>query len=190
MKRKREVIEKLSGIINIVIMLSKIFPKSFYLFLLKFTRHHDNYIAMFIRYICLKNIAKNCGENVAVFSGVYLHRVHQLELGDNVSIHPMCYINASGGIKIGNDVSIAHGTTILSEEHKFSSIELNIRDQGCELKQTVIDNNVWIGAGCRILAGCKINSGSIVAAGAVVKNEVRKNVIVGGVPAKIIKERK
>jgi len=190
MKRKREIIEKLSGIINIVILLSKILPRGFYLYLLKFTRHHDNYIAMFIRYICLKNCAKSCGQNVAVFSGVYLHRIHQLELGDNVSIHPMCYIDASGGIKIGNDVSIAHSTTILSEEHKFSSVELNIRDQGCELKQTVVDNNVWIGAGCRILAGCKINSGSIVAAGAVVKNEVGNNVIVGGVPAKIIKERK
>ncbi|MEW9671329.1 acyltransferase [Ammoniphilus sp. 3BR4] len=190
MKRKREITEKLSGLISIIISISKILPKSFYLFLLKFTRHHDNYIAMFVRYICLKNCAKNCGNNVAIFSSVYLYRVHQLEIGDNVSIHPMCYIDASGGINIGSDVSIAHSSTIISEEHRFSDLNLNIRDQGCEMKQTVIENNVWIGAGCRILAGSTIKSGSIVAAGAVVKNEVKRNTIIGGVPAKIIKERR
>ncbi|MEF2093907.1 acyltransferase [Bacillus sp. CFBP9009] len=190
MIRKREITKKLSGIINIVIKVSKILPKGFYLFLLKFTRHHDNYVAMFVRYICLKNCAKSCGNNVAVFSSVYLHRVHQLEIGDNVSIHPMCYIDASGGIKIGSDVSIAHSSTIISEEHIYSNLFLNIRDQGCEFKQTVIKDNVWIGAGCRILGGSIVNSGSIVAAGAVVKNEVISNSIVGGIPAKTIKERK
>lgn len=190
MARKRQIVEKYSKIINIVIKLSKIFPKSFYIFLLKLIRQHDNYIAMFIRFICLKNCTKSCGNNIAIFSNVYLHRIHNLEIGDNVSIHPMCYIDASGGIKIGSDVSIAHNTTIMSEEHIFSDLDINIKDQGCEYKQTLIEKNVWIGAGCRILAGSIIKSGSIVAAGAVVKGQVAKNIVVGGVPAKIIKERK
>lgn len=144
---------------------------------------------MFIRYICLKNCAKSCGDNVAVFSSVYLHRIHQLQIGNNVSIHPMCYIDASGGVEIGNDISIAHSSTIISEEHIYSDLIVNIRDQGCEMKKTIIKDNVWIGAGCRILAESKLNSDSIVAAGAVVKNDVKSNSIVGGIPAKIIKER-
>lgn len=189
MTRKREIAQKLSIIINIIIKVSKIFPKRMYIFLLKFTRHHDNYVAMFIRFICLKNCAKSCGDNVAVFSNVYLHRVQNLEIGDNVSIHPMCYLDAVGGIKIGNDVSIAHSTTVLSEEHIFSDLNKNIKDQGCEHKQTSIENNVWIGAGCRILAGTQISSGSIVAAGAVVTKDVKDNTIVGGIPATIIRER-
>jgi len=86
-------------------------------------------------------------------------------------------------------VSIAHGTSILSEEHKYSDLNQNIKDQGCELKETIIENNVWIGAGCRILAGSHIESGSIVAAGAVVKKRVKANSIVGGVPARMIKSR-
>lgn len=190
MKRKREIIEKCSGLISLIIKLSRILPKGFYLFLLKLIRNHDNYVAMFIRFICLKNCAKSCGDNVAVFSNVFLYRIHNLEIGDNVSIHPMCYIDASGGLIIGRDVSIAHNTTIISEEHIFSDLKINIKDQGCEYKQTLIENNVWIGAGCRILAGGRIQSGSIVAAGAVVKGEVEKNTIVGGIPAKVIKERK
>lgn len=190
MKRKREIAQELSVLINIFIEISKVLPKGFYLFLLKFIRHQDNYFAMFIRFVCLKNCAKSCGNNVAVFSSVYLHGVHNLEIGDNVSIHPLCYINASGGLKIGSDVSIAHNTTVMSEEHIYTDLDKNIKDQGCEYKETLIENNVWIGAGCRILAGSIIHSGSIVASGAVVKNQVRSNTIVGGVPAKIIKERK
>lgn len=190
MKRKREIIKQFSTLINFIIKLSRILPKKFYLFLLKLIKHHDNYVAMFIRFICLKNCAKSCGDNVAVFSDVYLYNIHNLEIGNNVSIHPLCYINASGGIKIGDNVSIAHNTTILSEEHIFLDVNVNIKDQGCEYKKTIIQNNVWIGAGCRILGGTLIQSGSIIAAGAVVKNEVQSNVIVGGVPAKYIKERK
>lgn len=189
MSRKRDIINKYSKLVRIIVNISKIFPKSLYLGLLKLIRSHDNYIAMFIRFICLKNCAKSCGNNVAIFSNVYLFGIHNLEIGDNVSIHPLCYIDASGGISIGNDVSIAHNSTILSEEHRYSDIEMNIKDQGCEFRRTTIENNVWIGAGSRILGGCYIESGSIVAAGAVVKNRVKANSIVGGVPARVIKQR-
>lgn len=189
MARKRDFINKHVKLFRIIVRISKIFPKVFYVKLLKIIRNHDNYIAMFIRFICLKNCAKSCGDNVAVFSNVYLYRVHELEIGNNVSIHPLCYIDAAGGIIIGNDVSIAHNSTILSEEHKYSDVNQNIKDQGCEFKRTTIENNVWIGAGCRILAGCHIESGSIIGAGAVVKNRVYANSVMGGVPAKLIRKR-
>ncbi|SYZ77872.1 acyltransferase [Trichococcus shcherbakoviae] len=189
MTRKRNVLEKHAKLIRILVKMSRLLPKDFYLKCLKLIRHHDNYVAMFIRYICLKNCSKSCGDNVAVFSNVYLHRIHNLEIGNNVSIHPLCYVDAAGGITIGNDVSIAHNSTLLSEEHKFGDLNRNIKDQGCEYKKTTIEDNVWISAGCRILAGAHIKSGSIIAAGAVVKNTVNSNSIMAGIPAKLIKER-
>jgi acetyltransferase-like isoleucine patch superfamily enzyme len=51
----------------------------------------------------------------------------------------------------------------------------------------VIGKNVWIGANATVLPGVTIGDGAIIAAGAVVTKEVPANVIVGGVPAKIIK---
>ena len=51
-----------------------------------------------------------------------------------------------------------------------------------------IGNNVWIGAQATVLPGVTIDDGAIVAAGAVVTRDVPANVIVGGVPAKIIKK--
>ncbi|HLQ83963.1 MAG TPA: acyltransferase [Pseudogracilibacillus sp.] len=189
MNRKRDYLNKYSWVINFVLIVSKIFPKRIYLSVYKFIMPYNSYLAIFIRFICLKNCAKKCGNNVAVFPNVYLRNIEKLEIGDNVSIHPMCYIEASGEINIGDDVSIAHGSTIMSEEHIFTDLNLNIKDQGCEYKKTILENNVWIAAGSRILAGTIIGTGSIIAAGAVVKGVVKPNVIMGGVPAKILKER-
>lgn len=188
--RKRDVLQKYSKVMKRIIKMSHILPKGFYLWLLKKIRTYDTSFFIFIRFICLKNCAKSCGDNVAVFSNVYLYRVDKLIIGDNVSIHPMCYIDAGGELFIGDDVSIAHNTSILTEEHIYSDLDLPIKDQGCEFKRTVIHSNVWIGAGCRILAGGCLESGSIIAAGAVVTSKVSKNEIVGGVPARLIKERK
>ncbi|MFC4222721.1 acyltransferase [Lysinibacter cavernae] len=77
----------------------------------------------------------------------------------------------------------------MSTEHNYASRDLPIRDQGTTASKTVIESNVWIGAGAKILAGVHIESGSIVAAGAVVVSRVSANSIVGGVPAKVIKSR-
>ena len=52
----------------------------------------------------------------------------------------------------------------------------------------VIIDDVWVGCGCRILSGVTIGSRSIVAAGAVVNKNIPSRVMVGGVPAKVLKE--
>lgn len=142
-----------------------------------------------LRYVLLKSIALHCGDNISIHPGVYLFKLEKLSIGNNVSIHPMCYIDATGGIEIKDDVSIAHSTTLMSTEHNFDDRVLKIKDQGIKHLKTVIESDVWIGAGCRILGGTIIEEGSIIAAGAVVKNRVKNNSVYGGIPAKLIKER-
>ena len=187
--RKRELLSKFDKLMNILIGLSRVFPKSIHKCTLKLVRNWDSLLGILRRYMCLKNLCKKCGDNVAIFSGVYLMNPEGLEIGNNISIHPMCYIDATGLVSIGDNVSIAHSTTIMSTEHIYCDKDTSIKDQGLIKKQTVIADNVWVGAGCRILAGSKINRGAIIAAGAVVKNEIVEFSIVGGIPAKIIKER-
>lgn len=189
MKRKREIFKKYIFIISFLNFLMRFIPKFFTKILFRVFKYSESRLGFLIRYLCLKKISNICGINVGIFHNVNLLNLENLSIGDNVSIHPMCYIDCKGGITIGNDVSIAHGVSILSTEHNYSDLSLNIKDQGCIEKSVILENNIWIGAGAKILAGTYIEEGSIIAAGAIVKGRVNKNSIYGGVLAKKIKER-
>ena len=88
-----------------------------------------------------------------------------------------------GGITIEDDVMIAPKVVISSEGHPISIEERNKLAVG----RIHIKRNAWIGANVTILPGVTVGENSVVAAGAVVSKDIPDNVVVGGVPAKIIK---
>lgn len=186
--RGRDVYKKFYFAITLIHRMISFLPKPIRGRLLKFFPSSDSKISRLIRFSALKSIAASCGELVDIRNQVDLFGTSNLRIGSRVSIHPKCYIDATGGITIGNDVSIAHHTTILSTSHSWDSDTTPIRDQATINQPTIIHNNVWIGAGCRILGGVEIHNHSIIAAGAVVTKDVPANTIVGGVPAKVIKK--
>lgn len=187
--RKRDVLIRYKMIISFLIRLVSFLPYRFKLIFFNYISTWSGQVAIGLRYLLVKSICKQCGDNVSIHRNVVIISFDNLELNNNISIHPFVYIDATGGVEIGNDVSIANHTTILSTEHCYSDRKIPIKDQGVIIKKTIITNNVWIGAGVRVLAGSVIKTGVIIAAGAVVKNELQENTIYGGVPAKKIKER-
>lgn len=187
--RKRKILEKLNFLVVISVFLLKIFPKKLRLIFFNSIQNCPGFLFIGIRYILLKTLLKSCGNNVSIHKGVILLGLDNLEIEDNVSIHPFCYIDGTGGLKIGNDISIAHSSTILSTEHLYSNLEVPIKDQGVKLIPTLLEGNIWVACGVRILAGSHISNGVIIAAGAVVKGYLEPNNIYGGVPARLIKER-
>ena len=88
-----------------------------------------------------------------------------------------------GGITIDDDVMIGPKVSISSEDHPVEPSKRKI----LSVKKVHIKRNAWIGAGATILPGVTIGENSVVAAGAVVTKNVPDNVVVGGVPAKILK---
>lgn len=92
-------------------------------------------------------------------------------------------ISCFESITIGNDVVISSGVTIRDSDNH------TIKDVGfIKTKPIIIGHHVWIGMNAIILKGVKIGNGAIIAAGAVVNRDVQDNTLVGGVPAKVIRE--
>lgn len=93
-----------------------------------------------------------------------------------------------GPVQIGNNVNIAQNVTISGLNHNFQDINKTISSQGVSTSQIVIEDNVWIGANCVILAGTKIGNHCIIAAGSIVTHSVPSFCVAAGCPAKIIKQ--
>lgn len=112
-----------------------------------------------------------------------------IRIGNNVGIGQFASLGGSGGLTIGNDTIIGQYFSCHPENHIFESKDLPIRNQGTARAPIDIGNNCWIGAKVTILAGVTIGDNSIIAAGAVVNKSMPPNSIIGGVPARLIRER-
>lgn len=136
------------------------------------------------------------GNNVSIGKGAIIECTgvvrtlgEGLEIGDNSNIGDLNFIAVRGKIKIGKNVLIGPRVNMHSENHNFNDIDVPIKQQGESRKGITIRDNVWIGAGSIILDGVTIGEGSVIAAGSVVNKDIDKYSIVGGVPAKFIKNR-
>jgi len=109
------------------------------------------------------------GNRVSVGNGTVMVGHASIEIGDAVMIGPLCYITA--------------GT------HIFDRTNTAMLDQGIRGHGVRIEDDVWIGAGVVILDKVTIHKGAIIGAGAVVTRDVPAGAIVGGVPARLIKQR-
>lgn len=136
------------------------------------------------------------GNNVSILrntiiecTGVIRELGEGLIIGDNVGIAQNCFIQVRGKVVIGNDVIFGPNVSIFSENHNFDNPDLPISVQGETRKGVTIEDGVWLGTQVVILDGVKIGKNSIVAAGSIVNKDVAPYTIVGGVPAKLIKDR-
>lgn len=164
-------------------------PKPMLRFLYQISEPFPWLFFVFVRYVTVYNLCRRVGDNVFIGNHVELRNIECMSIGSNVSINKGTYIDAIGGIEIGDDVSIAHGCSLVSFEHGWSDSAKPIRKNPLERKPISISNDVWIGAGVRILAGARINQRCIVAAGAVVtpRSESESGVLLAGVPATVKK---
>lgn len=129
------------------------------------------------------------GSGITFYPGIRFSPGMNLEIGDHVDFAWGVLITTKGGVEIGDRVLIGYRTQILSANHKIPSLKGKVFGSGHDLKKVKIENDVWIGANCVILPGVTIGEGAIVAAGSVVTKNVNSYTIVGGIPAKLIKER-
>lgn len=121
--------------------------------------------------------------SVRMFPPFYTAFGKLTRVGREVFINFGCTFLDQGGITIEDGVFIGPGAKIVTEGHPE---EPAIR-HSLQTRPVVIRRNAWIGAGAIILPGVTVGENAIVAAGAVVTKDVVDNAIVGGVPAKFIR---
>lgn len=105
-------------------------------------------------------------------------------LHDSVLINCFCYLSARGSAKIviGKNVHIsAHVSLITHGLEKIPSI--SGKRKHIIYGDIVLEDNVWLGAGAKVLGNVRVGKNSIVAAGAVVTSDIPKNSIAMGIPA-------
>ena len=109
-----------------------------------------------------------------------------IRLGKKVFINSGCMFMDRGGITLDDDVFIGPNVSLITENHaEEPHLRHNVYTKPIHIKQ-----NAWIGAGAIVLPGVTVGKNSIVAAGAIVTKDIPDNTIVGGNPAKIIREIK
>lgn len=139
---------------------------------------HDEIVELFSE-ITEKPVDPSFG----LFPPFYTEFGKNIMVGRNVFINAGCQFQDHGGIVLEDGVLVGHNTVIATLNH-----DQDYRRRSSLLPAPVrVCRDVWIGAGCVICPGVTIGEHSIVAAGAVVTKDVPPDVVVGGVPARIIK---
>lgn len=128
------------------------------------------------------------GSGSFIEEGVYLGGPGKVSIGFGCQINEDVFIQSA---EIGNHVMIAPGAALLSQTHRTPMLDVPMANQGVTDSQPVIiEDDVWIGRNVVVMPGVRIETGAIVGAGAVVTRNVKSFDVVGGVPAKTIKNRK
>ena len=124
---------------------------------------------------------ENLGEGATVMPGLTGVCFDKVRIGRGVMIMNNCLMMSRGGITIEDGAMIAANVQLIANNH-------DLHDRTILLCKPVhICRNAWIGAGATILPGVTVGENAVVAAGAVVTKDVAPGTIVGGNPAKFIK---
>jgi len=169
-----------------------------------------------VRLYWIKNSLESCGHKCFIFWSASFVCPSRIKIGNNVVLRERAWLTAVkdkgsvGYISLGSEchvgkdviissaykVTIGKGVTfggrsmVMDNNHRFDDPYVSVMDQGLSGSSVVIEDYVWVGGHAIVLPGVRIGQGAIVAAGAIVTKDVPAYSIVGGVPAKVIGQRK
>ncbi len=105
-------------------------------------------------------------------------------IGENCIIGDNCFLDGRQGITFGENVNVGSHVSIYTRQHDIDSPDF--AEIGAPV---VVGSYAWIASHSVILPGVTIGEGAVVAAGSVVPRDVPPYTLVGGNPARVIRER-
>lgn len=141
-----------------------------------------------VRIWCVKHIFYKCGKIATFNRKVNFGMGRQVQIGDYSGVG--ANVDMPHDIIIGKYVMLGRQTHIFAANHTFDRTDIPIFEQKeVHRKQTIIEDDVWIGMRVIILPGKIIRQGTIIGAGAIVTKNFDAYSIIGGNPAKLIRQR-
>jgi len=129
---------------------------------------------------------KSLGKGSSFLMGLEVRDGRNVTVGNHVVVNARVLLDGRGGkLTVGNNVDIGQETNIWTLEHDPHDDQH--RSIGADV---TIEDHVWIASRVTILPGVRIGKGAVVASCAVVTKDVPSMAIVGGIPAKVIGERR
>ena len=136
-----------------------------------------------IRQIMSEITGKPVDDTFRSFPPFYTDCGKNITIGKNVFINSACHFQDQGGVTIEDGCLIGPQVEFATINHGQDPAHRSDN----HFAPIHLKKGVWIGAHATILPGVTIGENSIVAAGAVVTKDVPANVIVAGVPARVMK---
>lgn len=137
------------------------------------------------RRFCYRLAGMKLGKGSTLHIGARFYQPKNIVIGEDSLLGDHIFLDGRASLTIGSHVDIASQVMIYNSEHDLESEKMTAREEAVE-----IGDYVFIGPRAIILPGVKIGKGAVIAAGAVVTKDVSEMTLVGGVPAKVIGERK
>ena len=133
----------------------------------------------------LKKLCGKIGKHCTIVAPFFCDYGYNTEFGENFFANHNLVILDCAKVTFGDNVLVGPDCGFHTAGHP---LDVEERNAGLEYAYPItVGNNVWFGAGVHVTPGVTIGNNVVVAAGAVVTKDVPDNVLVGGVPAKIIK---
>ena len=130
----------------------------------------------------------SCKGRIIVNDDVMLYAKGDLLIGERFGINQYSRIVCHEKITIGDNVTIGQFVSILDHDHRYLFKDSAMELDGYTTAPVSIGDNVWIADKCTILKGVSIGNNVVIGANTLVHRDVPDNVVVGGVPCKILKK--
>jgi acetyltransferase-like isoleucine patch superfamily enzyme len=145
-------------------------------------------LAIPLRRILAKRVFRHCGDGVILHHNVLFSKGSNISLGDHSLVNRYVMLDDRAALDIGAFVMVAAGVTIETHTHPFDDFSLPIAYGGRDGRPVAVGDNTVLGYNVVVMAGVHIGYRCIVGANSVVTADVPDYQVVGGVPARLIKE--
>ena len=136
-----------------------------------------------LRVLMSRLTGKPVDETFKMFPPFYTDFGRNITIGRNVFINACCHFQDHGGVTLGDGCLIGHNVVFATLDHGMVP-----EDRGAMYPAPIcLGKNVWVGSNSTILRGVNVGDNAIIAAGSVVTKDVAANTVVGGVPARYIR---